>query len=83
MVCLTVLFFITINKFYCRTYQTSMVSVQGGQDLSISYRKQSCFSHGRGFVQRTYTVLLFLFIYLFFRTYTQPVLPEMSYEISG
>ena len=25
-----------------------MVSVQGGQDLSISYQKQSCFRHGEG-----------------------------------
>ena len=29
-------------------FQTFMVSVQGGQDLSISYQKQSCFSHGEG-----------------------------------
>ena len=40
--------FLTIKKFYCPTFQTFLVSVQGGQDLSISYQKQSCFSHGEG-----------------------------------
>ena len=40
--------FLTIEKFYGPTSQTFMVSVQGEQDLSISYQKQSCFSHGEG-----------------------------------
>ena len=29
----------------------SVFSVQGGQNLSISYLKQSCFSHGEGSVK--------------------------------
>ena len=45
--------FLTIKNFDCPTFQTFMVSVRrgeggGGQDLSISYQKQSCFSHGEG-----------------------------------
>ena len=32
-----------------------MVSVQGGQDLSISYQKQNCFSHGEGSFKEPYT----------------------------
>ena len=48
MVCLTVLIFLLIDKFLLSTFQTFMVSVQGGQDLKISYQKQSCFSHGEG-----------------------------------
>ena len=47
MVCLTVLFF-NNQEIYCPTFQTFIVSVQGGQDLSISYLKHSCFSHGEG-----------------------------------
>ena len=63
------IFFNNQESFYCPTFQTFMVSVQGGQDLSISYQKQSCFRQPwRGFVQRTYT---------------QTVLLEMSREISG
>ena len=38
MVCLTVLFFSQSRNFYCPTFQTFMVSVQGGQDISISYQ---------------------------------------------
>ena len=54
MVCLMVLFFLQSRHFYCPTFQTFMVSVRGGgggvggQDLSISYLKQNCFSHGEG-----------------------------------
>ena len=45
--------FLQSRNFYCPTFQTFMVSVQGGgggggQDLSISYLKQNCFSHGEG-----------------------------------
>ena len=40
--------FLKQSSFYCPTFQTFMVSVQGGQDLSISYLKQSCFNHGEG-----------------------------------
>ena len=44
--------FLTIKKFYCPTFQSFMGSVQeggGGEgDLSISYLKQNCFSHGEG-----------------------------------
>ena len=47
IVCLTVLFF-NNQGIYCATFQTFMVSVQGGHDLSISCLKQSCFSHGEG-----------------------------------
>ena len=41
--------FLTIKKFYCPTFQTFMVSFRGGgggggQDLSISYLKQNCFT---------------------------------------
>ena len=46
MVGLTVLLFKQSTNFYCpTTFQTFMVSVQGRQDLSISYQKRSCFSH--------------------------------------
>ena len=67
MICLTVLFF-NNQEIYCPTFQTFMVSFQGGQDLSISYIPEAeLFQPWRGFVPRTYT---------------QTVLVEMSCEIS-
>ena len=42
------IFFNNQEIFHCPILQTFMVCVQGEQDLSISYLKQSCFSHGEG-----------------------------------
>ena len=41
--------FLTIKKFYCPFGGGG----GGGQDLSISYLKQNCFSHGEGSVRES------------------------------
>ena len=38
------------RNFYCPDLQIFIVSVQGRQNLSISYLKQSCFGYGEGSV---------------------------------
>ena len=46
--------FLTIKKFLLSYFPNFIVSVRG-ENLSISYLKQSCFSHGDGSVKdRTY-----------------------------
>ena len=64
--------FLTIKKFYCPTFQTFMVSVQGGgggdDKILVFHIRSRVVSAMGGFVQRTYT---------------QTVLLEMSCEISG
>ena len=40
--------FLTINKFLLSYFPNFHGQRSGGQDLSISYLKQSCFSHGEG-----------------------------------
>ena len=50
MVCLMVLFFLTIKKFLLSYFPNfhGQRSDGGGGNLSISYLKQNCFSHGEG-----------------------------------
>ena len=48
MVCLTVLFFNNQEIFTVLLSKLSAFRGGGGQDLSISCLKQSCFSHGEG-----------------------------------
>ena len=54
MVCLMVLFFLTIKKFLLSYFpnfhgqRSGEGGGGGGEDLSISYLKQNCFIHGEG-----------------------------------
>ena len=48
--------FLTIKKFLLSYFPNFHGQRSGGQDLSILYQKQSCFSHG----ERTYTETVLL-----------------------